>query len=87
MSARARRPVVARGLTLYTFVALVAACTYNGVWNARHADAAGNRALLDGDDSAIIQTSGDGTMPMPVVDAICTPPTAHDIVLDATESN
>src|SRR5689334_3511058 len=48
----ARRPFVARRLTLCVLAALVAACTYNGVWNARHADKAGNRALLDGDDSA-----------------------------------
>jgi len=52
VSTRARRPFVARRLTLCILAALVAACTYNGVWNARHADNAGNRALLDGDDSA-----------------------------------
>jgi anti-sigma factor RsiW len=41
---------------------------------------------LEGDDSALIQTSGD-SMPMPVVDAICTPPTAREIVIEAAEGN
>lgn len=41
---------------------------------------------LEGDDSALIQTSGD-SMPMPVVDAICTPPTAREIVLEPVSEN
>lgn len=41
---------------------------------------------LDGFESTIIQTSGD-SMPMPVVEAICTPPTTREIVVEATESN
>lgn len=56
MTAGARPRWAARPLTLLVLVALVAACTYNGVWNARHADDAGNRALLDGDDSAAIRS-------------------------------
>ena len=56
MRTRARRSVVARRLTLLLIAALVAACTYNGVWNARHADQAGSRALLDGDDSAAVRS-------------------------------
>jgi len=41
---------------------------------------------LEGDDSALIQTSGD-SMPMPAAEAICTPPTARDIVLEPAEAN
>lgn len=48
----ARASSAARRLTVLALLALVAACTYNGVWNARHADREGNRQLLDGDDSA-----------------------------------
>ena len=49
---RERAAVTARRGTALACLFLVAACTYNGVWNARHADREGNRALLDGDDSA-----------------------------------
>ena len=55
---RARASSVARRSTVLALVALVAACTYNGVWNARHADGEGNRALLDGDDSAAVRSFG-----------------------------
>ncbi|HWE43586.1 MAG TPA: hypothetical protein VG432_13835, partial [Gemmatimonadaceae bacterium] len=41
---------------MVALLALVGACTYNGVWNARHADDQGNRALLGGDDSAAIRS-------------------------------
>lgn len=46
----------ARRLTVLALLTLVAACTYNGVWNARRADHEGSRALLDGDDSAAIRS-------------------------------
>jgi hypothetical protein len=46
----------ARRTTVLALLAVVGACTYNGVWNARHADDQGNRALLDGDDSAAIRS-------------------------------
>ena len=52
----ARAVPAARRLTVAALLALVGACTYNGVWNARHADDQGNRALLDGDDSAAIRS-------------------------------
>jgi hypothetical protein len=41
---------------------------------------------LDQDDTTLIQTSGD-SMPMPVVEAICTPPTAKEIVIEPAETN
>lgn len=41
---------------------------------------------LEGDDSTLIQTSGD-SMPMPVADAICTPPTPKEIVIEPAETN
>lgn len=53
---RARASSVARRSTVLALAALVAACAYNGVWNARRADGQGNRALLDGDDSAAIRS-------------------------------
>ncbi|MFL5563386.1 MAG: hypothetical protein ACJ79K_18115 [Gemmatimonadaceae bacterium] len=53
---RARPSSGARRLMVLALLALVAACTYNSVWNARHADGEGNRALLDGDDSAAIRS-------------------------------
>lgn len=52
----ARAASAARRITVVALLALVGACTYNGVWNARHADDQGNRALLDGDDSAAIRS-------------------------------
>lgn len=53
---RARASSAARRVTVLALLTLVAACTYNGVWNARRADGQGNRALLDGDDSAAIRS-------------------------------
>lgn len=53
---RARASSVARRFTVLALAVLVAACAYNGVWNARRADGEGNRALLDGDDSAAIRS-------------------------------
>jgi hypothetical protein len=53
---RARASSAARRVIVLGMLALVAACTYNGVWNARRADGEGNRALLDGDDSAAIRS-------------------------------
>jgi hypothetical protein len=52
----ARAVPAARRAVVVALLALVGACTYNGVWNARHADGEGNRALLDGDDSAAIRS-------------------------------
>ena len=52
----ARAASAARRVTVLALLVLVGACTYNGVWNARHADDQGNRALLDGDDSAAIRS-------------------------------
>ena len=52
----ARASAIARRGTVLALFMLVAGCTYNGVWNARHADREGNRALLDGDDSAAIRS-------------------------------
>ncbi len=52
----ARRPRSSRRRPALLLLALLAACTYNGVWNARHADRDANRALLDGDDSAAVRS-------------------------------
>lgn len=56
MNARARRPIASRRLPLLVALVLLGACTYNGVWNARRADRAASRALLDGDDSAAMRS-------------------------------
>lgn len=56
MISRARAASVARRGVVVVLFAVVGACTYNGVWNARHADGEGNRALLAGDDSAAIRS-------------------------------
>jgi len=53
---RARASAAARRATVLALLTFVGACTYNGVWNARHADREGNRALIDGDDSAAIRS-------------------------------
>jgi len=53
---RARASFAARRVVVLAVLGLVVACTYNGVWNARHADGDGNRALLAGDDSAAIRS-------------------------------
>ena len=47
-----RRRGIARLGRLASCVAVVAACAYNGVYNARRADRDGERALLAGDDTA-----------------------------------
>ncbi len=49
-------PALRRRLPALALLALVGACTYNGVWNARRADRDANRALLEGDDSAAIRS-------------------------------
>lgn len=52
-AARPRVRVGTRARGLFSLIALVSGCAYyNGVYNARHADRAAERALLDGDDSA-----------------------------------
>lgn len=56
MISRARAASVARRGVVVVLFAVVGACTYNGIWNARHADGEGNRALLAGDDSAAIRS-------------------------------
>ena len=56
MTGQSQRSLVVRRLPALALLALIAACTYNGVWNARHADRDANRALVDGDDSAAIRS-------------------------------